>query len=167
MWISWALIISEAVFQMRWAYTFKMGKNNEFFSLKILKMKKIYISFYKIAESNPQLHKKWLKKSVCKLTLLSKILRMTGTCFSFDNDYTVYIYIKYSICPDILTEISQRCVQPGWSAELGTQQSYSFATTTTRHCNRASGTRKILKIFRSRCLDGVLGVAIPNIVILQ
>ena len=64
MWISWALIISEAVFQMRWAYTFKMGINNEFFSLKILKMKKIYISFYKIAELKLQLRKKWLKKEI-------------------------------------------------------------------------------------------------------
>ena len=35
---------------------------------------------------------------------------------------------------------------------------------TTPHCNRASGTRKIRKIFRSRCLDGV---ATTNTVMLQ
>ena len=65
MWISWALIISEAVFQMRWAYTFKMGINNEFFCLKILNTEKnMYISFYKIAELKLQLRKKWLKKEI-------------------------------------------------------------------------------------------------------
>ena len=49
-------------------------------------------------------------------------------------------------------------------AELGTQQFFSFATVTTRHRNRALGTRKFKKKFKSRCLDGV---ATTNIVILQ
>ena len=51
------------------------------------------------------------------------------------------------------------------SAELGTRQLFSLATTTTRQRNRASrtsqGPEKIRKIVRPQCLDGV---ATTNIV---
>ena len=49
--------------------------------------------------------------------------------------------------------------------ELGMQQCYSFATTTAQQRNRVSGTRKIWKIFRSRCLDGVSHTKFSNIVL--
>ena len=56
----------------------------------------------------------------------------------------------------------QENVTGDYCPELGMRQLYSFAKTTTRQRNKASGTRKNLrKKIRSRCLDGV---ATPNIV---